>query len=603
MSKRLGLIIGVNQYQDATFQPLQFAENDARALAQWLVNDKGGKWAPSDVQFVQGNQATRELVESLITQMCISMASPGDLALIYFAGHAFVDEKSGDGYLALSNTRYQEPATALHLLSFAHHIMTRSRATQIVCILDCFQTGPLWSRHRSSPYDFQPVLGPALLNLLPQQSNRLFLCSCRGNEIAPEAGERQLGAFTYRTIVGLCGPASDPATGTITLQQLYTYLLGTLSEQQRPQIFGQAHTPIVLVGTAQPDIEPQQGPLSTSSSPLSSSSMPMSAALNRPEGQPAAGAQAMGQSARYATATAQMSPQLSSPAASEQVIGSAVEQQRKQQIALLLNQAQQFLQAQNYPAAFNAVEQILQVAPDDIATLTLKGQILGTAGRFQEALAVANQLIQIDGSNALAWSMRAVLLSNMGEYKDALESIERSLELNASNPETYAIKTNIMASRAEAESKAGKSTPLSKKHSGPLSFFIGAVIQIGGLLIGIVGLILLVIQPNLPPLLGLGLASLGLAALCVNAARGSYLYGFMRLLFTLIICLVAGGILGAGYKFGYTKLLTEVNAHSSWLVPLLLLIAWLAAAAVIPFVLALGGFIGGLARGVRKRAR
>ena len=60
MGRRLGLIIGVNSYADAAFQPLQFAEMDARAIAQWLVNTKGGNWSPADVQHIQGSLATRD---------------------------------------------------------------------------------------------------------------------------------------------------------------------------------------------------------------------------------------------------------------------------------------------------------------------------------------------------------------------------------------------------------------------------------------------------------------------------------------------------------------------------------------------------------------
>ncbi len=129
MSRRLGLIIGANNYQDATFQPLYYAENDARALAQWLVNVKGGRWSPANVQLVQGSHATKELAESLITQMCLTLAEPHDLALIYFAGHAFLDEHTGDGYFALSNTQYQNPATGLHLPTLLQQIgRTQSRA-------------------------------------------------------------------------------------------------------------------------------------------------------------------------------------------------------------------------------------------------------------------------------------------------------------------------------------------------------------------------------------------------------------------------------------------------------------------------------------------
>src|SRR5581483_1549094 len=239
MSRQQGLIIGINHYQDPTFRPLQFAENDARALAQWLVNGKGGKWSPPDVQLVQGQHATRELMESLLTQICLNTAQPGDLALIYFAGHAFVDERSGEGYLALSNTNYQNAATGLHLHSFVNYIMARSRATHILCILDCFQTGPVWDMRRTSLYDPRPLFTPALQNTLQQQQNRLFLCTCRGNERAPEVGEQGLGLFTHRMIVGLCGPANDPATGDVMLSKLHSYLQSTLGEQHRPQLLGQ----------------------------------------------------------------------------------------------------------------------------------------------------------------------------------------------------------------------------------------------------------------------------------------------------------------------------------------------------------------------------
>src|SRR5579859_2678341 len=118
MSRRLGLVIGINQYQDTAFHELQYAENDARALAQWLVNGKGGKWSPPDVQLVQGQHATKELIESQLSQLCLALAAPDDLIFIYFAGHAFIDERTGDGYLALANTAYQDVTTALPLSSF-----------------------------------------------------------------------------------------------------------------------------------------------------------------------------------------------------------------------------------------------------------------------------------------------------------------------------------------------------------------------------------------------------------------------------------------------------------------------------------------------------
>ena len=69
-------------------------------------------------------------------------------------------------------------------------------------------------------------------------------------------------------IVGLCGPGIDPATKQITLERLHAYLYNSLSEQQRPQLFGQEDTPVVLAGDTLAPISPQQsGPLSSAFSP------------------------------------------------------------------------------------------------------------------------------------------------------------------------------------------------------------------------------------------------------------------------------------------------------------------------------------------------
>jgi tetratricopeptide (TPR) repeat protein len=591
MSRRLGLIIGVNHSQDSTFSQLQFAENDARALAQWLVNTKGGKWSPGDVQLVQGRHATQDLIQPLISQICLQVAEASDLVLIYFAGHAFLDERTGDSYLALANTRYQDPASGLHLSSFITQIMVRSRAAHVLLILDCFQTGPLWRARRKSPYDSRPLMSERLTSTLQRQEDRFLLSTCRGNDIAPEIGERQLGLFTHRMIVGLCGPAGDTSTGTITLQQLHSYLYNSLGEQQRPHLFGRIQSPMYLIGampsapqapaTLVPDQQAQPFARSTPFNPA-------------PAASPFA---APGNQRTRMSATAQLSPNPADPTTS----GLYSQQQPSQ----FLEQARQFLQAQNYPEAINNVEQALQITPNEPAALTLKAQILGSMGRFQEALATVDQLGQANPNNPLAWSMRAVLLSNTGQHQAALAAIERSLELNPGDPETYAIKTNIMATLASTQSQGQSPKPLlppaeNQKKGGPLSFVIGAVLQIASFLIGSIGMALPILRPGLPVFIGFAIASFGLALLCVNSFRGAYRYGFLRLLLTLVVSLVSAGFLAMAYKFGYTRIVNMVTAPTAvatqppLIVSVILFGVWLIAAAAIPFLLAIIGFFSGM---------
>lgn len=582
MGRRFGLIVGVNHYRDTTFQPLQFAENDARAFAQWLVNEQGGKWAPANVQCVYGANATKELIESLALQLSLAVAQPDDLVLIYIASQAFVDASTGNGYLALADTSSNDTRTGLHLLSLAQQLLTRSNAAQIVFMLDSFQTGKGWSMKRTSQFDVQPLLGPMLLTGLQKQYDRIFVCSCRGNEFGSEMGERGLGLLMHRMIVGLSGAATDTGTGNITLQSLYAYLSGKLQEQQRPQVFGQAPNPIVLVGEM-PNIS--RSPTFPSAYAPSASPVGVRASSSTAQAQ---------QSSSKATATAQMSPPQS--------------QQNQRQSSQLLDQALRVFQMQNIGEALHLTEQALQLTPNESRGLTLKGQILGTIGRFPEALAAVDQLRQTEPDNALAWSMSAVLLNNMGRNQEALAAIERSLELDASNPESYAIKTNIMSSVAIAEN-SGKKLPKNdliaseQKRGGPTSLFIGAIMQLVGLVLGIVGGILPIVRPTLPIALSFVLESLGLAILCVNAARGSYLYGFLRVFVTFIFSLLTATLLGIsiGYRPAYRQIILELQAHARLLQPLIFLGGWLILAALLPLILAIIGFISGVIVGVRRR--
>jgi tetratricopeptide (TPR) repeat protein len=590
LGKRLGIIIGINKYQHPAFQPLQFAENDARALAQWLANNRGGNWNPSELQLLLGEQATSELTEALIMQLCLHVAEPGDLVFLYFAGHTFLDETNGEGYLAFANTLYQQPTTGLSIHSLFNKAVLRSRASQIVLVLDCFQTGLIWSKLRTSPFDFKPLPGPKLQNALQQTQGRLLYCSCRGNEYALEVGEKNVGKFLYNMIIGLSGPAIDPITGQITLQNLHTFLSNTLDEQQQPQVFGHVQRPIVLVGDMPPLLNGQEN-------------LPASSHSSSAQYAPLVSQSFSNQSAEYlqqssiGIAGAQMSPSTSGQLSIE-----ILEQNRKQQCMKLLHQARKQAQMQNIPEALNTIENILHMAPDYIDALILKGQLLGTIGHFQDALLVVNHVLQLDPSNALGWSMYATLLANTGQLQEASAAIERSIALKPNNTETLAIRDMILANLArnslfEQDAKSGSGTTPAGKHGGAKSFLIEAFIQIIALFVGAIGASILIVRPQLPIIIALLSESLALAILCVIAARGAYLYGIKRFLFTFVITLLALGILGGLYRFGYNWFTNKVIAFPPLIVPVLFLGLWLAAAAFLPLLAALGGLIGKIATG------
>ena len=268
----------------------------------------------------------------------------------------------------------------------------------------------------------------------------------------------------------------------------------------------------------------------------------------------------------------------------------------------LVNQARQFVQMQNLTEALNVLENVLQIAPTYIDALILKGQILGTSGRFQEALVAIKRVVQVDPNNALGWSMQAALLANLGQFQDALSAVDRSLALDPINPETRVVKETILTRQQLVEhSQKLQAAASAKKRDRPSLFFLSACLQIFALCIGAIGASLLLIEPHLPIIIGFVLASVGLSLLCVNAARGSYRYGFSRLLLTFIVSLIAVGIVGALYKLGFNRIANKVIANPALITSVVFLGMWLLAAIIVPLLIAIGGFISGLVAGVRRK--
>ena len=596
MGRRLGLLVGINQYQDSTFRPLQYAETDAKAFARWLLDPRGGAWNPSDVLVTVGHEATKELLEAQLMQLCVHAADQDDFIFIYFAGHAFLDDTTGEGYLAGSNTIYSQPRSALSLSGLARQVLGLSRAAQVVLMLDCFQTGLAWNQRRTGPFDFQPLIGPALQQVLQQSQGRIIYCTCRGNDMAPEVAEKGLGAALYRTIVGLSGPVKDPVTRQITLQQLYAYTGNKASPQHQPQIFGQEPRPIVLVGEL-PAFSPAVPSFAQTRTSASSTGQFTFQGVG--ESGPL-----VQEPARYTgvATTDQLAPSTTS---SSQLSLSVMELNRQQQSMKLVQQARQAISVQNIADALGLVEQVLQMNPTYIDALTLKGQILGSTGRFQEALATVEQLLHIDPTNALAWSLQAALLMNTGRPLEASSAIERSLALNPQNPEAQAIRESIQASMARpsdgAWQPAASTTQQTPTRENAKSFLLSATLQLLALLMGSAGAALLVLQPHVPIIVGFVFESLGLSLLCTLAARGAFRYGALRFCFTILLCLITAGALAAIYKLDYNRLITKIANSPSLIVPVLFLVFWLIAAAVLPLISALGGLLGGGLLGIRKK--
>lgn len=252
MEHRYALIVGIDNYNDEThFIPLPFAQADARALHELLIDPERGGWNAEDVVFLSGDVATRDEIESQLRDLCLVRAQAGDLVLFYFAGHAFLDPATGDGYLALKTTQADRPVTGLHVPTFVDHYLYDSKAGDILTILDIAHTGAGW-RQQKKQDDISLLFGQSLLDL-PRTSGRVIITSRRSGEVSQGEMAQGHGLFMAHVLAALEGEAANPRTGRVTLGTLYDYLDEKMDwdTAQYPEKFGFERGSMVLIEWAE----------------------------------------------------------------------------------------------------------------------------------------------------------------------------------------------------------------------------------------------------------------------------------------------------------------------------------------------------------------
>ena len=255
MRRRYALLVGIDQYTDTThFASLPFAQADARALYQLLIDPEGGGWSAEDVVYLEGANATRDELESQLRDLFLVRAQPDDLVLFYFAGYAFLDAATGDGYFALHNTTLDRPVTGLHLPTLVDHYLYDSRAGHILTLLDIAHAGSGWraSRNQATGNEAHVLFGQSLQDL-PRTRGRVILTSHRSGEVSQEQMERGQGIFMGHLLDAFEGKAANPRTGHITLGTLYDYLDEQIGQDEEtyPQKFGNEHGSMTLIEWAE----------------------------------------------------------------------------------------------------------------------------------------------------------------------------------------------------------------------------------------------------------------------------------------------------------------------------------------------------------------
>jgi hypothetical protein len=261
MARKLALIIGNSQYEDAGLARLAAPDVDVRALAEILQTPGIGAFDDVIPLLNEGLATVRKAIARFF-----DAKHRDDLLLLYFSGHGIRDEQ-GHLYLAVRDTERAVLAGTAIEASYVTTRMDRSASKRLVLVLDCCHSGAFGLGTKSAQGS---TVGTASA-FEGTGRGRVVLTATDSTQYAWEGdqviGDVENSLFTHYLIEGLRSGAADrDEDGQITIDEIYDYvyehvLNNTPKQTPGKWAFGQqgeiviAQNPGVTVAKLPPEVD------------------------------------------------------------------------------------------------------------------------------------------------------------------------------------------------------------------------------------------------------------------------------------------------------------------------------------------------------------
>jgi uncharacterized protein YgiM (DUF1202 family) len=236
-----GVIIGISKYK--TVRPLKFADKDAMAFYDYLLNQVG---VPKEqITLLTNEQATLfSLKRSLGTELK-RKAAQKDTVIIYYAGHGAPetdatspDEDGMEKYLVPYDADPNDLYTTALPMREIETIFQRLASDRVIFITDSCYSGATAGRTFATA-SRRAVVSDAFLARLSKGKGRVVLTASRASEVSEEREDLGHGVFTYYLLEGLRGKADLDGDGIITVDEAYNYV-----SKKVPEVTGQNQNPV-----------------------------------------------------------------------------------------------------------------------------------------------------------------------------------------------------------------------------------------------------------------------------------------------------------------------------------------------------------------------
>jgi len=226
-AKRYAVVIGVDQYADTQITTLGGASNDAKSLANALIQYAG--FPNEQVTLLASDQpAERQPTRGNILRRLSNMAAvvpPDGLLLLSFAGHGI--ERGGQAFLLPSDAQVSNDVelleqTAIDVTQIKERIK-KIGVTQVLLILDACRNDPVGRANADNPLTTAYTRGFNFDMRNHEVEAFVTLYATEVGHRAYEYKEKKQGYFTWILVEALRGGAANEK-GEVTLANLVKYL-------------------------------------------------------------------------------------------------------------------------------------------------------------------------------------------------------------------------------------------------------------------------------------------------------------------------------------------------------------------------------------------
>lgn len=271
-SRRVAILIGVNEHEHSAWSPLSYVLGDIEGpngLRRALTQELGASccFGVDDVHALLGEDATSGKVEQLISQM-IGAAGSEDLILIYFSGHATVYAGADWPVLVTYDTDPLRPhMTGLSFNLFKELLKHQNKnGARLILITDsCFSGrflagGEIEAGFQAASRRDDEIVRDSESSSVAASVTRHFadldivavFASCQAEQVSGPAVSRDQSLFTKHLIAGLCGDGKALRQGRVDTTSLRDYLMAVCRDTVQQPAIRVPDEPLVLAIPTRP---------------------------------------------------------------------------------------------------------------------------------------------------------------------------------------------------------------------------------------------------------------------------------------------------------------------------------------------------------------